>query len=117
MKKLSLNETWDLCLKMWKWIAKEKRADNKLSVDSLKTEWLQNHGFEKDSVYNDCFFCVYEETHTRTVIPKANGCPACPGTKVDLFFNCMDFDYHYDKYPVKFYNKLRALNKIRMAKK
>ena len=46
MKKLNLNETWRLCLKMWKWIAKESKKNFSFSVFGLKEQWLEENGFK-----------------------------------------------------------------------
>lgn len=112
---MNLNKTWRLCLSMWRWIAEERKKGNNKGVWPLKVEWLQKHGFEKDSIENDCFFCDYALTH-KARIKTENGCPRCPGTKVDRSFFCVGDDYNYHYRPIAFYNKLRALNRKRMKK-
>ncbi len=103
MKKLNLDETWRLCLEMWKWIAGEAGA---LFVPILKEQWLREHGYE-DRLQADCFFCDYS---------KGRGCLPCPGKEVDEAFDCTCTDYDYCDNPIKFYNKLVSLNEIRLKK-
>jgi len=116
---MNLNKTWKLCLSMWRWIAEERRKGNTLNVEMLKAKWLRKHGFAKDSIFNDCFFCQYSETHDARVEGDCAGCTTCPGTRVDRTFDCQDQDngYHFYREPIAFYNKLRALNRKRTAKK
>ena len=108
---MTLEETWRLCLSMWRWIAKEKRAGNKREVESLKMEWLDNHGYDEDGLWCDCFFCDY------AYYRKEDMCGSCPVRMVDKNFDCHKEDYNYEKKPVKFYNKLVALNKKRLKGK
>lgn len=112
MKKLTLNKTWKLCLKMWRWIAKEKRNGNELPVIELKGKWTKRHGF-KTLICNDCFFCQYAITHKMRVKVKGAGCSDCPGTKVDRLFYCENLGCTWDEEPVAFYKKLLALNRKR----
>lgn len=112
MKKLTLNQTWRLCLKMWKWIAKQIRDGSKLSVDKLKRKWLKTH--TKDAITNDCYFCEYDQLHS-TKRDGPNGCN-CPGNRIEKDFGCMNSDYHFEHKPLKFYAKLLELDKKRKAK-
>ena len=112
---MNLNETWRLCLSMWRWIAEEQKRGNNKLVLSLKVEWLQKHGFEEDFIENDCFFCRYAVVH-KARVRNTVGCSDCPGTKVDRLFTCFDNDYSYYYKPIAFYNKLRALNRKRIKK-
>ncbi len=107
MKRLNLNETWVLCLKMWKWIAKEVRAGNGKSVNMLKKEWLKKHEFE--NVADDCFFCDY-------VTIRKRDCMICPAVKIDKNFYCSDSNHNWFYKPFTFYKTIVALNKIRLAK-
>ncbi len=111
MKKLTLDETWKLCLSMWRWIAKMKRAGSKRSVKELKGVWCKKHGLW--DVDNDCFFCehVRQEGKRCTI----NSQTPCPGNKVDRSFVCINTEYNYAQKPIKFYNKLVSLNKKRKA--
>ncbi len=109
MKKLTLNETWEQCLAMWKWIS--RRCLNSLKdVNDLKKEWLKVNGFTR--IHHDCFFChkCPRSTH------NAEHC-GCPAKKIDKKFDCFNYDYGYREQPRKFYAKLKELNKIRLAKK
>ena len=45
-KKLTLNQTWVLCLKMWKWIAEQVKAGNEDDIEDLKEQWLKKNGWE-----------------------------------------------------------------------
>lgn len=117
MKRLNLNETWKLCLSMWRWIAKERKRGNETSVSMLKAEWLCKHGFKKDSVHNDCFFCEYAAKHEVYAKTTGSDCSDCPGTKIGQNFDCMNSDYNYYHKPIAFYKKLLVLNKTRRAKK
>ena len=107
MKKLTLNETWTECLKMWKWIAGQKRKGNINNVGFLKKRWLKNNGYCADSVSGNCFFCEYVDKRDR-------GCELCPGRKIDQRFACSNSDYNYFYRPADFYKKLKKLNKIRL---
>ena len=113
MKRLTLDETWVLCLKMWKWIAKEVRADKKAgkdSVNALKQEWAEKHEFE--NIHQDCFFCEYAQRRD-----GLQDCRLCPAKRVDKDFHCMDaYECCFCCYPIAFYKKLLELNKIRLAK-
>lgn len=112
MKKLTLNKTWTECLRMWRWIAKEKRAGNKSYIYNLKAEWLKKHGYvpnDKDVECN-CFFCEYD-------LHKNDNCRACPPKKIEPKFDCRNEDYHFNEKPIAFYNKLVALNRKRIGKR
>ncbi len=102
MKKLTLDETWRLCLSMWRWIAKQKKEGVGTNVDNLKHEWLAKH--YPRYVQNNCFFCGY----------AAVFCPKCPGRLVDESFLCDNTEYSYFGKPIKFYNKLVSLNRKRL---
>lgn len=108
MKKLTLDETWDLCLKMFKWISRQQG-----DVGELKSQWLRKHGFVPASIDSNCFFCEYHHTHKRKDWGKCN----CPARKIDKDFDCKSAKYDYTTKPRAFYKKLVALNKIRLAKK
>ncbi len=110
MKRLSLDETWRLCLQMWKWIAKKIKADKNLCVGDLKAEWVKKHDF--DEIDSNCFFCEYSAKHPN----KKVNCN-CPAKKIDKGFHCLKGEYHYEHEPIKFYKKLVKLNEIRLAKK
>lgn len=106
MKKRTLNQTWVLCLRMWRWIAKEKAKKSRKYVATLKRQWFRENGFTKWEVESDCFFCGYTQF-----------CCNCPGKLVDPTFDCNEDNYCYDSKPVAFYKELLRLNRIRKAKK
>ncbi len=110
MKKLNLDETWRLCLMMWKWIAKQKKAGNTSNVYLLKRTWLKKHGYKGNTVDGDCFFCEYTRQYS-------SNCYYCPPGKIEAGFRCDDKNCSYYDNPIFFYKKLLRLNKIRMAKK
>lgn len=112
MKRLTLDETWRLCLKMWRWIAKMWREGTKLSVRQLKAQWLLEHGYEDGELDENCFFCEYYISHRGTCYI------ACPARKIDSGFLCTTHkEYRWDEKPIAFYNKLRSLNRKRLLKK
>lgn len=113
MKRLTLNETWKLCLQMWKWIAGQARA-GRTDVWPMKEQWLEEHGFDFDdeSINNACFFCEYHRQHPI----KAEDCN-CPAIKIDKAFSCMGGAYDFKRHPIAFYNKLVSLNRKRLKKK
>jgi len=100
---MNLEQTWENCLAMWKWISENWDGCN---VHELKKEWLEEHGFSK--IPNDCFFCEYDDTER---------CQNCPGRLVDRDFSCQMVAYHYADRPVEFYNKLLELNSRRTGMK
>lgn len=110
MKKLTLDKTWTECLRMWRWIPQQKG-----DIDDLKESWLRNKGYDYDNDFldHDCFFCEYN------IQRGGNGedCEYCPGKKIDKSFNCCNDDYYYRLERLAFYNKLRSLNRKRLAKK
>jgi len=109
MKKRTLNQTWTLCLRMWRSISKAKMANPRLWVSALKRRWLHDNGFK--NLKGDCFFCEFKK--------EKRGCFGCPGKLVDTDtgFNCCTGSYHYRYKPVAFYKELLRLNRIRKAKK
>ena len=113
MKKRTLNQTWILCLQMWRWIAKV--WDVEKNVGELKIQWLREHGFPSnlsDGIYNSCFFCEYN-------VKRKHGlaCRNCPGVLVNKYFTCGNEAYNYETNPAGFYKELLRLNRIRKAKK
>lgn len=109
MKKRTLNQTWVLCLRMWRWVSKEWAKDKRRSVNKLKRTWLKENGFGKVKIISDCFFCDFK--------PSENGCPDCPGKLADPSFSCCRQSHHYNHKPVEFYAELLRLNRIRKEKK
>ncbi len=110
MKKLNLDETWKLCLEMWKWVVKQRRLGRKGSVDELKDEWCGINNYEE--LLLDCFFCE------RTAFRGSRRCRLCPARRIEKDFSCTnEAGIHYFHSPKKFYTNLLRLNKIRLAKK
>lgn len=109
MKRLTLDETWKLCLKQWCWVIKKDRDDDADIIEILKKEWVKEHGFK--NVFYNCFFCEYSFQKVR------NLCGRCPAKKIDKDFDCECTDYGFVDKPIEFYKKLVQLNKLRLAKK
>ena len=107
MKRLTLDETWVLCLKMWKWIAKEVK-NGRSDISNLKAGWLEQNNLK--GVLDDCFFCEYTEKRNKD-------CDICPAVKIDKDFHCSHIEYDFYIKPIAFYKKLCELNKLRLAKK
>ena len=107
MRKRTLNQTWILCLRMWRWIAKTWIGDGS-NIHELKARWLRENGINENDIYCNCFFCDYAEDHCLT---------RCPGKLVDSHFSCGREVYDYESNPVAFYKELLRLNRIRRAKK
>ena len=124
MKRLTVDQTWEQCLKMWKWISRQCKGKDtnwcETHIDYLKEEWLEKNGIKYNEISQDCFLC------DRTT-PKGDDwyeCRKCPAKKIDRAFNCCEPDGFDDEdgaffalYPRLFYAKLKELNKIRLAKK
>jgi len=111
MKKLTLDETWRLCLIMWRWIAKEARAGSRDAIWGLKCEWLEKHGYEDVSC--NCFFCEYADKRKAC-------CDLCPAYKIDkefYEFGCQNAEYDWRVKPIAFYNKLCSLNRKRLVRR
>lgn len=113
MKRLTLDETWVLCLKMWKWIAAQKKENRRKDGEILKIEWLESHGYRCGELHLDCFFCEYGYYHAKG---KKGTCDKCPARKINPKFDCLSIGYGYNDKPIAFYAKLVALNKKRKSK-
>lgn len=110
---MTLNKTWKLCLRMWKWISEEWAKElNTKSPETLKRQWLQDNGFDFREIYLECFFCEWHNRH------REPACGNCPGKLVDHSFSCtLHAGYSYNDEPVAFYKELLRLNRIRKGKK
>ena len=108
MKKRTLNQTWILCLRMWRWIAAIKAKGSRRWVTTLKRQWLRENGIRIKGDH-DCFFCEYNN--------REDVCVNCPGRLVDYDFSCHREVYEYFKRPVPFYKELLRLNRIRKGRK
>ena len=116
MKRLTLDETWTLCMKSWRWIARKIKQDSSLDVEDLKAEWLEAH--TKDKLDNNCYFCEYNKQRGGcSTLDESSDCPHCPGQLVDPEFSCDNKLYHYEERPLAFYAELRRLHKIYKRKK
>ena len=105
MKKLSLEQTWRYCLKMWKWIALKYIENPQRDVHDLKVQWSKENGLESPRE-SYCLFCQYAADHE-------NVCGHCPGCLVDPDFSCFNTEYDWEGKPLAFYQELLRLNQIR----
>ena len=104
MKERTLNQTWILCLRMWRWITKTKAENPRRWISTLKRQWLHENQI-KIVGDHDCFFCEW--------IDDGSSCARCPGRLIDFNFNCHREAYHYVRKPAAFYKELLRLNRIR----
>lgn len=114
MKNLDLDQTWELCLEMWKWIAEV--WDDGRNIEWFKEEWMEENGFGRD-VGADCFFCNFIDQLGMDFEEIDHGCVYCPGRLIDDSFSCSNPKYDYEDNPVKFYQELVRLDKIRESMK
>ena len=113
MKRLTLDQTWEQCLAMWKWISRQcinKKRPSWYFVETLKMEWLHTKGIEHYELDHDCYFCEHDLNHRGM-------CGSCPARKIETGFHCDNNEYSWMRHPRLFYAKLKELNKIRLAKK
>ena len=103
MKKRTLNQTWVLCLRLYKWVAKMKAKGSRKQVCVLKNQWFYENLLDV-KIESNCFFCDF-----------CKFCDGCPGKLVDSDFNCENEDYSYNDKPIAFYKELLRLNRIRKA--
>ncbi len=109
-KKIRLTKkfAWEECLAMYKWVAARWLLTG-TPVPKLKKRWLKAHGYKKNMVAIDCFFCAYDDRHTD------GDCMACPAVLIDDDFKCSEEAYCWIKKPVEFYLEIVRLNKIRLT--
>lgn len=98
-QKMTLDETWKNCLKLWKFVARRVRGHT--TVYDLKAEWMDEHNFY--GVELNCFFCE----------ASAGNCRTCPGAIIDPDFRCDNDEYDWNNHPIKFYKELVSLNRKR----
>ena len=119
MKRLTLDQTWEQCLAMWKWMVEQLDAGSEKSTKLLKQDYMAISGLSMDNGDN-CFFCDYHEAAGFEILDGFDSdepiCQKCPGCLIDPSFDCMCEDYHHS-HPRLFYAKLKELNKIRLDKK
>lgn len=113
--KLTLNQTWRECLKMWKWIVEQidfktfHKIKNKTRyIERLKREYLKSINLDNVIMMN-CFFCEYDDKHE-------DECQSCPGRLAVPDFRCINKSYSWSSCPDKFYAKLLELDKKRKSK-
>jgi hypothetical protein len=106
---MTLNKTWEECLRMWKWVSDGRRT-RCTCISDLKERWAEIHGYS--DVRLNCFFCDLIPENEAT---DGETCLACPGKQVDPDFDCMTPEYSFVSKPKAFYAKLVELNKKRLA--
>lgn len=109
-KKLTLDETWKQCLKMWRWIVKQKKLHPYSEVNVLKRKWFRKYS-PRDSKLAHCFFCDYNKAN------HGGYCRKCPATVIDQSFYCGNSKYHFAYEPTAFLKEITRLNKIRLKEK
>jgi len=114
MKRMTLNQTWKECLRMWKWIAGQRNKGSTLDVEGLKEQWLVDHGYDPGVIYFQCFFCGYAGIRQHGDFCCVN---RCPGRLVSERFDCVADAYHYKYESIKFYQKLLELDAKRKLNK
>lgn len=111
MKELTLDQTWVLCLRMWKWISRQCLKKGHEPVWRLKEIWLRQNGYA-ECIASNCFFCHWAKNSKRKV--NFYLCEKCPGALVDPKFRCSSrLDINYRNKPRAFYKEIFRLNKIR----
>jgi len=127
MKRLTVNETWEQCLAMWKWISRQCKVKSyRESIYDYKEAWSTKNGYKEGDIRELCFFCHKGQLRlAATKLPKrewltkyaTSQCPYCPAMDIDSDFDCFNSEYHFELKPRLFYAELKRLNKIRLAKK
>lgn len=118
MIKRDLNRTWELCIKMWKWIAEV--YDGSVSAEKLKEMWIQKHGFRWTET--NCFFCNWHDGMVKEFEELqgiSNLCNMlCPAKLAsDNFDGCLSKKYHYKDNPKAFYREIKRIYEIRESMK
>ncbi len=112
MKRLTLDQTWIECMRLWKHIARKVRAaikaGEKWNVDDLKREWCIKHGCEGLNL--SCFFCEYDDERQNRL--GSRDCSFCPAKKIDKGFYCSEGELSCFDNPLDFYAELRRLHKL-----
>lgn len=114
---MTLEKTWEECLRMWKWIADVRLGEiddglRGLDVVDLKHIWITANNYV--DVFSDCFFCDYAVKHGSEAMP--GDCKECPGQYVRKGFNCHKNPV-YRNNPVEFCILLIKLNNERLSEK
>jgi hypothetical protein len=121
MKKLTLDETWDRCLKMWRWVVAKWEPNKTIDVVRLKDAWLKEYR-PKDKLRCNCYFCEYAKQRDKAQRVNEDGvCNSgwtlCPGRLVSPRFDCQNPKYDWSWYPDAFLRKVEQLNKKRLEQK
>ncbi len=105
---MTLDETWALCLEMWKWIMENHKEFGDVMI--LKEKWFADNedAIEVGAIEADCFFCEYNVSQRGS----DEGCECCPGKLIDDYFSCSDPNYSYFKKPKEFYAHILELHAI-----
>jgi len=103
-----LDDVWKECLRMWRWISDQVRKGNSRDINELKSIWFNKEGYVESDICCGCFFCKYDQEENGSM------CSNCPGALVDPEFDCRYTEYDSFQEPIKFYNKLRSLNRKRL---
>ena len=118
-KKLTLDEAWEECLKMWRWVVKEWEKDRDKSVRCLKQEYAEMTGIS-GMVVSDCYFCEYDCQQRLLLLEedlsRYEDCLFCPGKVASPRFSCKTATYYYLLKPDKFLAKLLKLDKKQKKK-
>jgi len=111
IRELSLEEAWEKCLEMWKWISEViAKSPIRLVVIEMKHIWLLEHDPEMDNMASGCYFCEFRLQNST----NGYSCDGCPAKLIDPEFHCMAvLEYNHEHEPVKFYQKLVELNELR----
>ena len=110
MRKLTLDETWFRCLRMWRWIGGQIKADPNKDVIGLKSEWLDEHDPNRP-VRCSCYFCDYGQKHSH----GNTKCFACPAKGGHMW--CEEGNWSWKSDPLAFLAKLEPLFKTYKAQK
>lgn len=106
--KLTLNQAWKVCLRMWKWIVEQRQKGRNDDVGDLKDEWFetQQKKYSRIDICAGCFFCEYDVQNNDI----CDECLRCPGRLVSKSFNCCHSAYDCYTEQAKFYKKLLQLD-------
>ena len=115
-KRLTLDEAWIECLKMWRYVADKKRKDFNLNTWNLKEVWRKKQHYAKDELANNCFFCEYQEQQNKSQENYPGTCTFCPGRLLDESFSCHN-EPNYGRDPIGFYNLLRRMQYKRLKQR
>ena len=116
---LTLDQTWDLCLCMWRWVVAQLKAGTDMTVDELKCLWLTGHGFkEKGWPIHGCFFCDYGAEGLVGVDCTGERCRRCPIPFKNKPYQCeKSRGLNWVLRPKLFLAGLESLNRKRMEVK